>query len=216
MLDNNNNEFNEEKIENIDDVLPKSENDIPEEEKENVSMELYDWLQCFIAPVVIGVLIFVFVFRVITVVGSSMYPTLLSGDRVITSGLFYTPKNGDVVVLKAEDFSDDFLVKRVIAVEGQTIDIDFKKGIVYVDGQALDEPYVASPTYDREDFSGEMTVPENCVFVMGDNRNASTDSRTTSIGMVDERAILGKVLLIAFPGKDLDGNREPSRFGSIY
>ena len=85
-----------------------------------------------------------------------------------------------------------------------------------MDGVALDEPYVNSPTNDPEDFSGPVTVPEDCVFVMGDNRNASTDSRTTSIGMIDEKAILGKVYLIVIPGVDHNGQRHWDRIGSVY
>lgn len=91
------------------------------------------------------------------------------------------------------------MVKRVIATEGQTIEIDFDRGRVYVDGELLDEPYIAEPTHNQLDFQGPQTVPEGCVFVMGDNRNASSDSRRAQIGMVDERLIVGKVLLRVFP-----------------
>ena len=96
---------------------------------------------------------------------------------------------------------------RVIAVGGQTVDIDFERGIVYVDGEPLDEPYIAEPATDPENFIGPVEVPEGCIFVMGDNRNASTDSRTTEIGMVDERCIMGKVYFTVFPLKN---------FGSDY
>ena len=181
-----------------------------------VRMELYDWVQCFISAIVIGILIFMFCFRVITVDGSSMNPSLYHDDKIIISSLFYKPSQGDIVVLEAENFSEGPLVKRIIATGGQKVDIDFDTGIVYVDDVPLDEPYVASPTYDREDFSGPVIVPEGCVFVMGDNRNASTDSRTDSIGMIDERAILGKVYLIVIPGIDKQGNHDWSRIGSVY
>ena len=182
---------------------------------DDVKMEIYDWLQCFISALVVGILIFIFLFRVITVDGSSMNPTLVNGDKIIISKLFYTPKYGDVIVLKAPSFRDEPLVKRIIATEGQTIDIDFTEGVVYIDGEALDEPYIAAPTMLEEDFRGEITVPEGCVFVMGDNRNASTDSRTSSVGMIDTREIFGKVYLIVFPGKDNSDNRDWSRIGGV-
>ena len=152
-MDNINNSENEFENMNNNSEEPDGENG------GSVSMELYDWVQCFISALVAGILIFLFVFRVITVDGSSMNNTLVNGDKIIITSLFYTPKNGDIVVLKAPDFSDSPLVKRVIATEGQTVNIDFDAGIVYVDGKALEEPYIAQPTYDREDFTGEVTVP---------------------------------------------------------
>ena len=105
------------------------------------------------------------------------------------------------------EFKDEALVKRVIATAGQTIDIDFNRGIVYVDGVAMDEPYINALTENRDDFQGPQTVPEGCVFVMGDNRNESTDSRHATIGMVDARLIIGKVYFTVFPFSD---------FGSVY
>lgn len=209
-MDNINNSENEFENMNNNSEEPDGENG------GSVSMELYDWVQCFISALVAGILIFLFVFRVITVDGSSMNNTLVNGDKIIITSLFYTPKNGDIVVLKAPDFSDSPLVKRVIATEGQTVNIDFDAGIVYVDGKALEEPYIAQPTYDREDFTGEVTVPEGCIFVMGDNRNASTDSRTDEIGMIDTREVFGKVQLIIIPGTGQDNRRDWSRIGSVY
>ena len=179
-------------------------------------MELYDWVQCIVTALIFGILLFVFVLRVVSVVGTSMYPTLCNGDRIITSNLFYTPKDGDIVVVKKASFGDEPIVKRVIATAGQTVDIDFSTGIVYVDGEALDEPYTAAPTITQEDFSGPVTVPEGCVFLMGDNRNDSTDSRSSRIGMVDTRCIIGKVYLILYPGENKSGVREFSRIGSAY
>jgi signal peptidase I len=153
------------------------------------------------------VLLFVFVVRMVDVVGTSMVPTLQDNDKMIVSNILYTPKQGDIIVFKKTEFKDEALVKRVIATAGQTVDIDFNRGIVYVDGTALDEPYIAELTTNQIDFVGPQTVPEGCVFVMGDNRNKSTDSRDSRIGMVDTRLVIGKVYLTVFPF---------SNFGSVY
>ena len=170
--------------------------------KLNVRAEAYDWIQSVLVALVVCVLLFVFGVRMVNVDGESMLPTLENGDRVIISNLFYTPKQGDIVVLRKEAFLYEPIVKRVIAVEGQTIDIDFNKGVVYVDDVALDEPYTLEPTYKQLDFSGPVTVPEGCVFVMGDNRNGSTDSRYSVVGCVDTRLIQGRVYLTVFPLKN--------------
>ena len=165
----------------------------------NSSSEIYDWMQSLVSALLICVLVFAFFVRIIGIIGSSMVPTFHDKDSVIISNILYEPKQGDVIVLRKLAFEEEPIIKRVIAVAGQTVNIDFEKGIVYVDGIALDEPYIAEPTHNALDFDGEITVPENCVFVMGDNRNNSTDSRRSVIGCVDKRYILGKVLLRILP-----------------
>lgn len=170
------------------------------------------------------VLVFVFLVRIVTVSGSSMYPTLVNGDYVaLLSNTIYGPedmKDGDIVVALAPDFDEEPLVKRVIATEGQTVDIDFDRGIVYVDGVALEEPYINELTYRSFGDRGvrfPLTVQPGHVFLMGDNRNASSDSRLALIGQVDTRYVLGKVLFIAFPGFDeKTETRTVSRLGSPY
>lgn len=186
-----------------------------DEQKSSAKLELYDWVQCIVAALVVGIFIFIFIARIVSVDGSSMYPTLHDADKMITSNLFYTPKQGDIVVFQTDSYGSEPLVKRVIATGGQTVDIDFNAGIVYVDGEALEEPYVNAPTIEREDFQGEVLIPEGYLFVMGDNRNASTDSRSNMVGLVDERCVIGKVLLIIVPGNSGEG-REWSRIGSVY
>lgn len=165
--------------------------------------EVYDWIQCIIFALVFCVLLFVFAVRMVNVVGHSMVPTLEQSDKVVISNLFYHPKQGDVVVLRKQTLMQEPIVKRIIATEGQTVDIDFDDGVVYVDGKALDEPYVNEPVHDRENFEGKITVPEGCVFVMGDNRNASTDSRDARLGCVDTRYIMGWVYFTLFPVKNI-------------
>ncbi|MBE7017399.1 MAG: signal peptidase I [Ruminococcaceae bacterium] len=172
-------------------------------EETTVAGELFDWVQCIVFALIVCIIVFLFVGRTVGVVGGSMENTLQDGDRLIISNLFYTPDNGDIVVLRQPSFREEPIVKRVIATEGQTIDIDFKKCIVMVDGKALDEPYTKEygnyKYLDPQDFDYEIVVPEGCVFVMGDNRNGSTDSRTESIGCVDTRNILGKVIFRIAP-----------------
>lgn len=178
--------------------------------------EIFDWVQSLVVALLICVLTFTFLIREVSVSGTSMLNTLYHGDRLLISDLFYTPKQGDIVVLRKESFSVDPLVKRVIALAGQTVDIDFDEGIVYVDGEPLDEPYIAEPTHRRIDFEGPMEVPEGCVFVLGDNRNGSTDSRDIRIGCIDVRLIMGKALMILIPGTDIDEeHRDWSRIGAV-
>lgn len=166
----------------------------------NSGKELYDWVYSLVIALIICVIIFAFFIRVIDVVGTSMNPTLNNNDKMLVSGLFYKPSVGDVVVFKKNEYDPDkALVKRVVAVEGQEINIDFDKGIVYINGQPIVEDYILEPTLNKLDFIGPKTVPEGCVFVMGDNRNASVDSRKKEIGMVDTRLILGKAYFVIYP-----------------
>ena len=171
-----------------------------EEQTAKTYRETYEWVQCLIAALAACVVLFLFFVRVIDVKGSSMNPTLWNGDKMLVSNLFYTPKAGDVVVFKKDEYSDQkALVKRIIATEGQEINIDFDNGIVYIDGEAIEEDYINDLTKTKLDFIGPQTVPEGCVFVMGDNRNASIDSRDSRIGLLDKRLILGKAYYILYP-----------------
>ena len=164
------------------------------------SKELYDWIYCLLFALIVAVLLFSFVVHPIDVVGSSMVLTLHNGDKMLVSGLFYKPKAGDVVVFKKDEYDPNkALVKRVIATEGQEINMDFANGIVYIDGEPIAEPYINELTFNKLDFIGPKTVPEGCVFVMGDNRNASVDSRKKEIGMLDNRLILGRAYYVIFP-----------------
>lgn len=147
--------------------------------------------------------VYMLLFRVVVVVGPSMYNTLIDGDRLLLlSSLLYTePKQGDIVVCSKDSFDNGTcFVKRVIATEGQEVYIDFVNSEVYVDGVLLEEDYTFSPTKRDEGMEFPLTVGEGQIFVMGDNRQSSTDSRSPLIGLVDERQIVGKAIFIISPG----------------
>lgn len=187
--------------------------------QQNVVLYLHD-LAYLLAAIM---LVFVMFFRIVIVDGTSMNQTLLHGDYLLLlSKIFYQePEYGDIVVISKDSFDDGTpIVKRVIATEGQVVDIDFEAGIVYVDGAALDEPYTNTSTNTNGGMHFPLTVSEGCVFVMGDNRNKSRDSRYPEIGLVDEREILGKAIFLIMPG-DPDGPKGPekadwSRIGVLY
>ena len=178
--------------------VQETEEQLPPDQQ--ARLDLYDWIQSLMVELVICVSLFIFAVRVIDVSGSSMVPTLRDGDKMIVSDLFYKPKYGDIVVFKTDQYDPDrALVKRVIATEGQEISLDFDRGVVHINGSPIEEDYIAELTTTKLDFIGPQTVPEGCVFVMGDNRNASTDSRKKEIVMVDERMILGRAYYVVFP-----------------
>ena len=172
-----------------------------EEKKISGSENLFEWVETLVIAFFAVILFFTFVFRLAAVNGESMLPTLVDKDRLIVSYLFYTPKNGDIVIVNNDNPAlEKVIVKRVIATEGQTVDIDFDSGEVKVDGKVLQEDYINNLTLlDEGGHSYPVTVPENCVFVMGDNRMNSLDSRDSRVGFVPEDEILGKVSLRIFP-----------------
>ena len=184
--------------------------------QQNVALYLHDIVYMLVA---VMVLLMIF-FRVIVVDGPSMENTLLNGDYMfLVSNLFYkNPQPGDVVVVSKQAYSDGKpIVKRVIATEGQEVDIDFQEGIVYVDGVALEEPYAKTLTTLKEGNTFPQTVEPGCVFIMGDNRNNSKDSRSPQIGQVDKREVLGKVCFLVFPGTGMGGTQERDfhRIGAV-
>ena len=192
-----------------------------EQEKQTAKgRDLYEWVQSLVGSVLVVVAIFTFVIRMMGVDGHSMLNTLQHGDRllVVNSMLYHDYKYGDIVILRKNGvFDDDPIVKRVIAVEGQTVDIDFAEGIVYVDGEALEEDYIREPTYTAEGTEFPLTVPEGSIFVMGDNRNGSSDSRDYRLGTVDTRYVIGKAAFLIFPGPDYETEkRDFKRIGAIW
>ena len=169
----------------------------------------------------IVLLTFTYVLGIAVVRGESMLNTLSDGDKVIVSLIYNKPEQGDIVVLNSDRrvvFDEDGsaleqqgtgqrIVKRIIAVEGQKLDIDFSAGVVYVDGERVREPYLelGLTHFDEGGFTGRypIIIPENCVFVMGDNRSVSKDSRSGDIGLVPVDCIVGKVLLRLLPSLDI-------------
>ena len=176
----------------------------PKEElssSDSLKLDLYFWLQALVAALVLLILVFTFVGRIIGVSGSSMVPTLHDGDMLLLQSIGYTPKQGDVVVLTKEfDAADGPIVKRVIATGGQHVVIDYAAGTVTVDGKVLDEPYINEPMNPPMGESiTDVVVPEGSIFVMGDNRNHSSDSRDVTLGTVDERYVLGRAIWVLLP-----------------
>lgn len=196
------------------------ETDVDEESNGTDSLEntVYDWARCLVSAVVAVVLIFTFCFRMVGVSGGSMQNTLYTGDRVVMlNSILCDFEQGDIVVVNAYNATlDETIIKRIVAVGGQTVDIDFNTGIVYVDGIALDEPYVKEPTFTTGGTEFPLTLAPDEVFVMGDNRNGSTDSRSTMLGPVKVDYLQGKAVFLLLPGKTASTDKmDLSRIGFI-
>jgi signal peptidase I len=203
------------------------EKEIPDENRENTEKEekiplskaltlyLHDIVYLLCAMMVTLVLIF----RVVVVSGTSMNMTLLDGDYLLllSNTFYHTPEQGDIIVVSKNSFDNGAaFVKRVIATEGQTVDIDFTNGIVYVDGAALEEPYINNLTTTQGGVQFPLVVEEGCVFAMGDNRGISKDSRYPDIGQIDTREILGRAIFLMIPGTNKETETlDLSRIGVI-
>lgn len=169
--------------------------------KNEFAATVFDWLGSLFMALVVVLLVMTFGFRIIDVDGKSMEPTLIDSDKVLITDLFYTPHNGDIVIISHGEEYPKPLVKRVIATAGQELKLDYENNAVYVDGQKLDEPYIQGTTVRGDVAEEELNgvVPEGKVFVMGDNRSISLDSRYKQIGFIDESYIIGKAQLDVIP-----------------
>ncbi len=184
-----------------------------EKKKPSLKNDLLDWLQLMVIVLVAVVGLFTFFVALVGVDGSSMYPTLHDGDMMPVQRIAYSPSQGDVIVLRKDNtFGNRALVKRIIATGGQTVYIDYDNNTITVDGEVIDEPYLnyeydeygGDYLYERSDLDAQyvntqFTVPEGYVFVCGDNRNHSSDSRVSALGLVDEQYIIGRVLMVVYP-----------------
>ena len=197
-------------IRNID------EEDFGPETKSKLWSFVYETGSAIASAVFVIFLLFTFVFRAVGVVGESMLPTLSNGDWLLVSTASSNIDRGDVVVITQPNYTGKSLVKRVIALEGDVVNIDFYMGIVSVNGKTLKEEYILEPTAKEFDVEFPLTVPEGHVFVLGDNRNDSKDSRHPEIGLIDKREVLGKALFLFMPGVD-EGQSKPEfdRIGVI-
>lgn len=180
--------------------------------KEKLIINLYEAMMSLAGAVVVILLIYTFGFKIVAVDGTSMLPTLNSGDRLIVTAYDKEPEYGQIVVITQPNYFNKPIIKRIIATENQTVDIDFSSGDVFVDGMLLDEPYINNRTIVGDDIEFPLTVPDDYIFVMGDNRQGSTDSRSSKVGLIKEEYIFGVAMLKV---ANYDKNRENDKFQMI-
>jgi len=160
---------------------------------------IFEWLEAIVSAFIVVVLFFTLIFRVVAVDGQSMYPTLDDGNRLIIHDAFYKPKCGDIIVIANATSRHVPIIKRVIGVGGDTVEIDYTDGTVIVNGEPLVENYIRDPIAPIPGHEFIVEVPANHVFVLGDNRNQSDDSRAPNVGMIGEELIMGKAIFRFFP-----------------
>lgn len=186
--------------EKMKDSQPSQTQTAEQKHRKNVG-EALEYAESLALVFAVMLMIFTFIARPATVDGESMLPTLRHGERLIISNLFYEPTRGDIVVLGGEADHEEGknLIKRIIATGGETVDIDFEAGKVFINGEELSEPYILEDTHLEEGTQFPLTVPEGEIFVMGDNRNGSRDSRSDTVGTIREEYIVGRVLFRFYP-----------------
>ena len=210
----------QERPENRPEPVPEQESK-PSRKKLTKAQQLFKDVKDMLVIITVFMLVYVLFFRAVVVVGDSMYDTLVSGDYllVLNNLVYKNPKPGDIIVASKDSFrGGECIIKRVIATEGQKVDIDFTTGKVYVDDQLIDEPYLHSPTTRPEGVRFPLIVEEGCLFVMGDNRLESMDSRDPTIGLIDKREVLGRAIFLLWPGNGTDkcpADFDLSRIGGV-
>ena len=192
---------------NVIDELTENGN-VSGEQKPSAFTQIFEWIETLVLYFSVAMLILLVLFSHSPVVGSSMYPTLKNGDMLIVRKLMYSPKSGDIVVCQSETYGlETPLVKRIIATEGQAVEIDYNTWTVKVDGKVIPEEYINRKNGKMDGsnwLEPSFTVPDGMVFVMGDNRNDSYDSRYSLVGFIDERMIFGKVAMKILPLSDIE------------
>ena len=178
-------------------------------EKEEITdiawTSVFRWVYALVGILCVVFVVFMLFFKIVSVDGRSMLPTLVQSDKLLVYSLSYTPQQGDIVVIGSTEKTEPVLVKRVIATENQTVEVDYEKGKVYVDGTELYEDYITEMTIpDDNEIDYPFTVPENCIFVMGDNRDESGDSRSRLTKAIDESLVAGKVIARLYPFSDMN------------
>lgn len=177
----------------------------------------YDWIRCVLLAVSVVVFCLTFVFRLVEVDGKSMMDTLENADKVVVTDMFYKPHNNDIIVIAHATNYSHPIIKRVIAIGGQTVKLDYDNEKIFVDGAELTEDYIKGTTFSNNgnkdskylesDESGNFVIPEGKLFVLGDNRAVSLDSRSPEIGLIDVKDVIGKAQFVVFPF---------NRFGNVY
>ena len=168
------------------------------QESKGIFTAVFDIVDSLKSAIIAVFLIFALAFRAVGVSGTSMVPTLLDGDWLAVTAVTTDFRRGDIVVVTQPWERKIPIIKRVIGLSGDTVDIDFDNGFVYVNGEKLTEPYIAEPTNESYDVEFPVTVPEGYLFVMGDNRNVSLDSRSSKVGFADKRFVLGRAFFRLF------------------
>lgn len=201
--ENTQNTENAEYIENSQIIEDSEVQNDSADKKKKIIKEIADWFVCILVAVIIALVVRTYIFTLVRVDGKSMVPTLSHGDTLYTNRFFYQPQNGDIIVFRPVHSPKTPYIKRVIATEGQTIDINRETCEVFVDGNKLNEDYIAEPMLSAGNMQYPVTVPEGYVFAMGDNRNHSFDSRDSRVGLVPEENIIGEAVFRILPVSDM-------------